>query len=202
MTSPDDVALAVMAGADAVGVIVADSPRQVALGRLRELAGSIPPLVGRVGVVAGESVSAVGSLRDLGFTIQFHGPEPPSVCERLAGGQTYIKVAHILKDVAYGPDDFASLDAYENGLVMFDARAGDRIGGTGEPFFWAVIEPAARRRPVIVAGGLTPENVGACIAIVHPYAVDVRSGIETEGIKDLAKMQAFVEAVRTADAQA
>jgi phosphoribosylanthranilate isomerase len=202
MRSPRDIALAVAAGVDAVGVIVAESPRRVPLDSLRELAVAIPPFVTKIGVVANASEDDTARLRMLGFTLQFSGSESPEECQKGAGGLPYVKVFHIRSDVAYDPDDFAELEAYTNSLWMFDAKVDERAGGSGLPFMWPTVEPIARERPIVVAGGLTPENVGDCVRLLRPYAVDVRNGIESNGEKDADKMRAFVRAVRQADAEA
>jgi phosphoribosylanthranilate isomerase len=85
---------------------------------------------------------------------------------------------------------------------MFDSTVRGKLGGTGIAFDWERIVTIARARRVIVSGGLTPENVAACVRTVRPYAVDVRSGVESGGRKDISKMRAFVRAVREADEQA
>ena len=200
MTNVAEVALAVEAGADAVGVIVAAaSPRMVERAVLPELAASIPPYVSRVGVVTSPSEADAATLRALGFTLQFSGEELPAQCERLAAGHAYVKAFHLRDDTTYDAVDFDELAAYEGALWMFDSRVGQKLGGTGVPFVWELVAPVARRRRIVVSGGLTPENVGACVRAVRPYAVDTRSGVETDGRKDPRKMQAFVRAVREAD---
>jgi phosphoribosylanthranilate isomerase len=193
MTSVRDVALAVDAGADAVGVIVADSARRVPLEALEEIAAAIPPYVDRIGVIADQGEREAEAFRARGFTLQFSGEETPSDCRALARGAPYIKVFHV--DPATGTVDVERCAEYAGALWMFDARVPGVRGGTGTSFDWSVVLPAARARRIVVSGGLTAENVAACIDAVHPYAVDVRSGIETDGTKDPAKMRAFVGSV-------
>ena len=200
MTNAEDIALGVEAGADAIGVILAaSSPRAVDPSVLPALVTAIPPYVSRIGVVTSPSEREAATLRALGFTLQFSGEERPAECQRFAGGQPYVKAFHLRDDTAYHAADFEELTAYENALWMFDSRVGDKLGGTGVPFVWELVAPVARHRPVVVSGGLTPDNVGACVRAVRPYAVDTRSGIETGGRKDPEKMHAFVRAVRSAD---
>jgi phosphoribosylanthranilate isomerase len=196
MTSPEDVELAVAAGADAVGVICAESPRRVALDDLPAIAASIPPYVFRVGVIADQTQREADALRALGFTLQFSGDESPAECEALSGGDPYIKVFHV--DAATGLLDVAACAAYTRALWMLDTRVAAFRGGTGVTFDWGAAEPFVRSRRVVVSGGLTPENVGACVRALGPYAVDVRSGIETGGCKDGDKMRAFMVAVANA----
>jgi phosphoribosylanthranilate isomerase len=197
MTNPADVALAVAAGADAVGVILAPSARRVPLERLPEIAAAIPPLVSRVGVVVDPSDDEAALLRALGFTFQFSGDESPQTCELAAAGEPYIKVFHV--DAAEGTFDLAACEAYERAIWMFDTRVPGVRGGSGVPFDWRVVAAATRLRQAIVSGGLGPENVADCIEAVRPYAVDVRSGVETKDAKDAAKMTAFIRAVALAD---
>lgn len=205
MMSAADIALAVDVGADAVGVILApSSPRKVDIDALPALAAAIPPFVTKVGVLTAPSESEAACLRALGFILQFSGEETAAECERLAENWPYIKAFHLRVDVMHAAgmtyaDAFAALDDYPNALAMFDSRVADKLGGTGVPFRWDMTAPFARHRRIIVSGGLTAENVGACVRALRPYAVDVRSGIETDGRKDAGKMRAFVCAVRQAD---
>jgi phosphoribosylanthranilate isomerase len=198
LTTVREIALAVEAGADAVGVIVAPSSRRVALDRLPELAAAVPAFVSKIGVLVNQAEPVVDALRSLGFTLQFSGDETPAECERLAAGSAYLKAFHV--DPSAGEDvETESRRAYINAMWMFDSRVDARYGGTGVPFLWRTVAAAAARRPIVVSGGLTAENVAECVRAVRPHAVDVRSGIETAGRKDAEKMFAFVRAVREAD---
>lgn len=199
LQSAADIALAVEAGADAVGVIVAESPRRVDLARLPALAAEVPAFVTKVGVLADQDESVAALLRSLGFTLQFSGDESAVDCERLAGGSSYLKAFHVHPGAVRDVDDFESQRDYTHAMWMFDSRVDARYGGTGVPFVWQTVAAAAARRPIVVSGGLTPDNVAACVRSVRPHAVDVRSGVETSGRKDRAKMLAFVRAVRDAD---
>jgi len=196
MTSVADVSLAVDAGADAIGVIVAESARRVALADLEAIAAAIPPYVSRIGVLADQGHAEADALRALGFTLQFSGDESPETCEALAGGSAYIKVFHLDPSaVALEPERYAE---YLGALWMFDTNVPGTRGGSGRAFEWTSVADLARDHRVVVSGGLTPENVADCVREVRPYAVDVRSGVETGGRKDRAKMRAFVDAVRDA----
>jgi len=200
MTSASDVALAVAAGVDAVGVIIVPaSPRYVEPGALASLADAIPPFVARIGVVTAPGDAVASRLRALGFTLQFSDEESPADCARLADNAAYIKAFHLPVDARVESLDVAAFERYRGALWMFDSRVGEKRGGTGIPFAWTALGPLAQRRPITVSGGLTPSNVAACVRTVRPYAVDVRSGIETSDRKDPEKMRAFVEAVRRAD---
>lgn len=200
MTSADDVRRAVEAGADAVGFIFAHSPRRLRFEQIGRMIEAAPPYVTRVAVLTEHEERFVPELLGLGFTLQFSGDEEAESCERLSGGLPYVKAFHVKPGGALPPE--RELEAYRHALRMFDTFAEGRGGGAGVPFGWEIVAEAARARPIVVAGGLTPHNVAACVRSVRPYAVDVRSGVERDGKKDLESMRAFVRAVREADAEA
>jgi indole-3-glycerol phosphate synthase/phosphoribosylanthranilate isomerase/anthranilate synthase/indole-3-glycerol phosphate synthase/phosphoribosylanthranilate isomerase len=200
LASLRDVELAVAAGADAIGVIVAESPRRVPLERVGELAAAIPPFVSKVGVMVNQPADVAETLRGEGFTLQFSGEESAAACERMAGGARYVKAFHL--NAGSADFDETRLAPYAHALALFDSRVGEARGGTGVAFAWNAVRGVAARRAIVVSGGLTPENVGACVRALRPYAVDVRSGVETGGEKDPEKMRAFVRAVRDVDAEA
>ena len=198
MTSVRDIEMAVEAGADAVGIILADSPRRVDHARLAELVRAVPPMVEAVAVLVDPSDADASVPLGLGCTLQFSGNETAKTCETLSRGRPYIKAFHVDEAPV---EPVASLGAgFENALWMFDTRIDGRHGGTGVSFPWHLVLPAAAVRPIVMSGGLTPENVEDCVRRVRPYAVDVRSGVETNGSKDFEKIRAFVRAVRAADA--
>jgi phosphoribosylanthranilate isomerase len=200
-TSIADVALAVDAGADAVGVILAErSERRVGIERFRDIAQSVPALTTLVAVFVDPPASLVDEALHSGAIPQFHGDEPAEACEAFAAGP-YLKAFHVDVGREYDPGDFARFALpFEHATWMFDtAGDGGRSGGTGRTFAWDVARRLAGKRSFVVSGGLTPENVGDCVRAVRPYAVDVRSGVETNGMKDPEKVRAFVRAVRDAE---
>jgi len=202
MTSAADVELAVAAGADAVGIIVArSSERYVSAAALQEIFAAVPPFVTAVIVSAGENDVDLAAWARRGVLLQFSGSEASAECERMAGGARYVKAFHVRAEDGVATFDRASIDAYPRALALIDSSANGAFGGTGRAFDWNLIAQLARERPLIVSGGLTPGNVFDCVRTVRPYAVDVRSGIETDGSKDPAKMRAFIRAVREADEQ-
>jgi phosphoribosylanthranilate isomerase len=194
-----DVEGAVDAGADAIGVIFAASPRKVTLANARALVRAVPSFVAIVGVMVNPDETFVDDVLALGMVPQFSGDESPEFCSTWSGGR-YIKAIHFKTDGTYTPADAeAAAAAYEDADLLFDSRAGALYGGTGTPFSWPLVESVARKRRIIVSGGLVPENVADAVRGVRPFGVDVRSGVETNDTKDLAKMRAFVRAVREAD---
>lgn len=166
------------------------------------LSAAIPPFVQKIAVVVDAPEHELALLRANDFTLQFSGGESPEVCEGASCGAPYLKVFHVKADARYESADLAALAEYRNALWHFDSDVTGLAGGTGTPFAWRLVEPLARMRRIVVAGGLNSQNVGECIRLVRPFAVDVRSGIESDGRKDAGKMRAFVDAVREADATA
>ena len=200
-TSVDDAMLAVEAGADAVGVILSErSLRRAGLETLHAVAAALPALVTLVAVFTDPTGGLVDEALKVGAIPQFHGDEPAEACEAFAPGP-YLKAYHVRPDA--DPAAFERFARpYEHATWLFDTAAPDgRSGGTGRTFPWELAPLLAPGRRFVVSGGLTPDNVGACVRAVRPYAVDVRSGVETDGVKDPHKIREFLRAVREADAQ-
>ncbi|SFT84936.1 phosphoribosylanthranilate isomerase [Halomonas saccharevitans] len=195
LTREEDVDAAVAAGADALGFVLwPGSKRAIDERRLAELGARVPAFVTRVGLFVDPSPALVARCSPHLDLLQFHGDETPEACE--AAGRPWIKALRMREELdlpaaaeAYGDARALLLDAYRPGVP----------GGTGDTFDWSRI-PASLTKPVILAGGLTLDNVDAAIAAVGPFAVDVSGGIEAApGIKDAARMAAFLDAVRRAD---
>jgi phosphoribosylanthranilate isomerase len=196
MTRIDDALAAVELGVDAIGVVLTSvSKRCVTIEQARAIRRSLPPFVAAVtlfmdddvGFVA-EAVSTIAP--DL---IQFHGSETAADCVRY--GRPY------LKSVAMGGGDWRGVIAAHAPAAGFllDGHAAGEQGGSGKTFDWSAA-PAAIGKPILLAGGLTPDNVGAAIRTIKPWAVDVSSGIESApGLKDMGRMRRFIAAVRSAD---
>ena len=194
ITRVEDARAAAESGADAIGLVFyAPSPRCVSVDAARAIIAAVPPFVTVVGLFvdpAAEQVEAV--LRGCAINLlQFHGDEPPDFCA--AFRLPYIKAAR----VRAGADLVQSLSPYSDAQGwLLDAYHDRLYGGTGASFDWGLIPPQLAR-PVILSGGLTPENVGAAVRQVRPWAVDVSSGVEAaKGIKDAAKIAAFITGVR------
>lgn len=200
--SVNDVRNAIDAGADAVGVIMAESsPRRVSMEDFRGIARFVPALVPLVAVFVEPPASLVDEALKAGAIPQFHGNEDAGWCESFAPGP-YLKAYHVRDEDPVTPEAFARFArAFEHATWLFDtARAGGGSGGTGRTFAWEKLTALGLQRAFVVSGGLTPENVGACVQAVRPYAVDVSSGVETNGVKDRRKVLEFVRAVHDADA--
>jgi indole-3-glycerol phosphate synthase/phosphoribosylanthranilate isomerase len=213
LRTEDDVRAALHAGADAFGLIFAPSRRQVTPDHARQLvlaahAIPIPPLrVGEgargrglaIGVFVNEPVERIAEVAAfVGLdAVQLSGDEPPEVCVAVAEA-TGLQVLRALR--LRMADDLPLLDKYAlaGATLMLDTPADDgSYGGTGRPGDWRLAAEAARRWPIILAGGLTPDNLAEALAVVAPRGVDVSSGVETNGAKDAAKIAAFLRVAQT-----
>ncbi|MDR5769208.1 MULTISPECIES: phosphoribosylanthranilate isomerase [unclassified Caballeronia] len=202
----EDVQHAVALGADAVGfVFYPPSPRSVSVAQAVELARHVPPLVSAVGLFVNatpEWIREVTSNVPLSL-LQFHGDETPEQCEALASiaGLSYWRALRIGSDASTSHLIESSLTFKAAGGLLLDALV-EGFGGGGKVFDWSLIPTDLGHRAVL-SGGLNTQNVSDAIRRVRPYAVDVSSGIEVpgaKGVKDPARMAAFVRAVREADA--
>ena len=196
ITRVEDATAAVRAGADAIGLVFAPgTPRYVELEQAAMIARSVEPFVTVVGLVVDAEPARVREIlgRVRIALLQFHGSETPDQCRLY--NFPYIKAVRMQKDVDVNAQARAYSDAAGLLLDTFDT---DVAGGIGRTFDWSRI-PRDVAKPIILAGGLTAENVAEAVRAVHPYAVDVSSGVEkTKGVKDAAKIDAFVQAVTTA----
>lgn len=196
ITRIEDATAAARAGADAIGLVFEPkSPRYVKPEQALSIVRALPPFVTVVGLfvnAAPDTIETVLSRVPLDL-LQFHGDETPEQCRRYH--RPYIKAIHMRPDVNLPEQARRYADA--EGLLL-DTAAAHVAGGSGEAFDWSRV-PSGLAKPVILAGGLTPENVAEAVRKVHPFAVDVSSGVEqAKGIKDAGKISAFIEAVRNA----
>lgn len=196
ITRVEDALAAVEAGADAIGLVFyAKSPRAVTVPQAQAILAALPPFVTTVGLFVDSARSELDAILDVLplDLLQFHGDESPSACEGF--GRPYIKALRVRP----GEDIAARIGLYGSAAgVLLDTFVPGVPGGTGEAFDWSLV-PHGLRMPIILAGGLTPENVRAAIEQVRPYAVDVSGGVEaSKGLKDSDKIHAFVHAVRGA----
>jgi phosphoribosylanthranilate isomerase len=196
VTTVADARFCVDAGADAVGVnFVPSSPRRVDV----ETARAIVKEIGRdalvVAVVAGMPLEAMRSLRQATGVgcLQLHGLD-----QRVGASDLEALLPHAYVSVAVATaEDAARAGAMPGEYVMVDAKVPGALGGTGTSFDWSLVVGLAKRRRLVLAGGLVAANVARAIEQVHPWCVDVASGVEsTPGVKDEGKVRAFVEAVR------
>ena len=197
VTRVEDALTAARLGAHAVGfVFYAGSARNIAPDRAAGIIRELPPFVTAVGLFVDAAQAEIEQVLALApiELLQFHGSERPEFCGRF--GLPYIKAARVRPSLDLL--QYARLHDAARGLLL-DAFVEGTHGGTGIAFDWSVV-PRELPLPVVLSGGLTPENVGEAIRRVRPWAVDVSSGVEAApGVKDPGKMAAFFEGVRNAD---
>ena len=196
ITSVADGLTAAEAGADMIGLMFYEkSPRHVSLETAVEISRALPPFVLKVGVFVNPTEELVlRAIADCGVTLlQFHGDEPPEFCTQF--GMMSMKAFRI-RDAA----SLSALPNYNTEAYLLDAYSADALGGTGAKFNWELaIEAKKFGRLIVLAGGLTPENVAEAVRQVQPFGVDVSSGVEVSpGKKDPAKVRAFIAGVRNA----
>lgn len=193
ITRVEDALAAVNAGADAIGLVFyAQSPRFVTNEQAQKIVAAIPPFVSVVGLFVNAPKAEIESILSIVRLdiLQFHGDETPSDCEQIK--LPYYKAIRVKADtnLLQCAIEFNSAKA-----LLLDTYSELAIGGTGQTFDWNLI-PKKLTKPVILAGGLTAGNIGLAINRVQPYAVDVSGGVEqSKGIKDAAKIAAFMRAV-------
>lgn len=194
ITRIEDALVAAEAGADAIGLVFYDkSPRAVDVRQARAILAALPPFVTSVGLFVNASRCFIGEVLDAVplDVLQFHGDETPEQCE--GHGRPWFKALRVRP----GDDLHAEARRFAGArAILLDAYVPGVPGGTGERFDWSLI-PADLPMPLVLAGGLTPDNVTEAIASVRPYGVDVSGGVEAaKGIKDAAKVAAFIRRVR------
>ncbi|MCF6179726.1 MAG: phosphoribosylanthranilate isomerase [Geopsychrobacter sp.] len=193
ITSVDDALAAVAAGADALGfVFYAKSLRVVTASQTAAIVRELPPFVATVGLFVNEKPEVVEEVMDSSGLdlIQLHGDETPRDC--------HFERRRVIKALRIKNADSLQLAGdYAVAGLLLDAWTDQLYGGSGERFDWQILKDFACEHPVILAGGLTPDNVAEAIRQVRPFAVDVSSGVEsTPGKKDHEKMAEFVRQVR------
>lgn len=179
-------------------MIFAESPRRIKWKDAERIAKRVSNIITPVAVFVDPTRDEINRVRELfpEILVQLSGHEPVAFAHSIHG--TVIKAVHV------GDQTEAEMERickrYAPALMLFDTKVAGKYGGTGMTFDWTHIAHMARWRPVMVSGGLTPDNVGHLVRTVRPFGVDVRSGIESDNRKDLEKMRRFVQQVRENDA--
>ncbi|MFB7158152.1 phosphoribosylanthranilate isomerase [Lysinibacillus sp. NPDC056232] len=186
------VQAAIKAGADAIGFVFAPSKRRVTVEQAQQLAKHVPEGVLKIGVFvnpgAEELRTAIESV-PLDY-VQYHGEESPEFIRQQ--GYSAIKALSVR-----GAEDVQAAANYDVDYYLFDAPGTDFKGGSGHTFDWTLLEMVGiPREKLILAGGLQAENIEEAVSLVSPFMVDVSSGVETDGVKDIAKITAFIQAVK------
>jgi len=196
ITRTADAVAAAQAGADAIGLVFyPPSPRNVDVAAAKAVCSALPPFVTSVGLFVDADPALVRAVLDQVplDLLQFHGDEAPDYCR--AFGRPYMKAVRVKHDVNLL--EYAARYADARGLLV-DAFVEGVPGGTGAAFDWRLLPPGLPL-PLVLSGGLDPDNVAAAVAQVQPWAVDVSSGVEARrGVKDLARIAAFIQAVHAA----
>lgn len=197
ITREQDALAAVEFGADALGFVFYEpSPRHISIPRAAEIAQALPPFVSTVALFVNADPDTIAEVVDaVGVDLlQFHGQECPEYCARHR--RPWIRAVRVQPET----DLLAARTEFANGRgLLLDAYRPGVPGGTGETFDWDRIPPQMAPG-IVLAGGLNPDNVGDAVRSVRPYAVDVSGGVEAaKGIKDSAKIKAFIEEVRSAE---
>jgi phosphoribosylanthranilate isomerase len=194
ITRVEDARLAVALGATSIGInLVPSSKRVVSAEVAAEIVRAVHDAGAlAIGVVADRALTDMTDLQDrLRFDfLQLHGDEPPDVVRALPRAYKALRIG--------APDDVAVATRFPGDVVLVDARVDGQLGGTGATFDWALVRQLCRTRRVILAGGLTPDNVAHAIAVAAPFAVDVASGVEGADprVKDPDKMRRFIARAR------
>ncbi|MDE3839156.1 phosphoribosylanthranilate isomerase [Bacillus methanolicus] len=179
---------AVKAGADAIGFVFAESKRKISPKNAKEIALHLPADVVKVGVFVNEAKEVIeATVKEAGLNmIQLHGDEPPEFCNGFS--------VPVIKAISIETrDDLRKLNDFPCDYILLDSPKGKYRGGNGIKFDWRIAEGIQSEKKIILAGGLTPDNVCTAIRTVQPYMVDVSSGVETAGKKDIKKIAAFIE---------
>lgn len=195
LTRAEDAVAAAEAGADAIGLVFAESPRKVTVDAARSIVRELPPHVLRIGVFVDETPAEIARIVAASELdrVQLHGFVDPMV--RALTGTRVLRAFR-----ARNTEVLTEIRESAESTFLLDAWSPDAVGGTGETFDWSVAEQAREFGRLILAGGLDAANVGTAIQRVRPFGVDVSSGVEeAPGLKDPGKIRAFVDAVHAAD---
>ncbi|MEH7484395.1 phosphoribosylanthranilate isomerase [Neobacillus drentensis] len=180
-------------GADAIGFVFADSKRRISIEKAREIIAKIPKEVFKIGVFVNETKDDIERIAStVGLThIQLHGDETASFSESLS--------LPVIKSISFqGNESLEELADFPSDFILLDSPKGKYRGGNGTVFNWNEVNPhLINSQKVILAGGLHADNVEEAIKIIRPYMVDVSSGVETDGKKDLRKIQTFIEKAKS-----
>ena len=195
ITTPRDGKFAAESGADAIGLVFAESPRRISVEEAREIATALPEGILKVGVfVDVEPTEVLRIAREVGLDYaQLHGDESPGDVDAVRSGG--LKVMKALR--VRGVDSLAAMDDYGTDLFLLDAWSEKARGGTGERFDWGLAKSLKGRGNIVVSGGLGPENVREAVRLFEPYGVDASSSLEdVPGKKNDERVRRFVSAAK------
>ena len=198
ITNLDDGLEAIAAGVDALGfVFVPNTPRYITPSQAKLVIKQLPPFITNVGLFVDSEIDEIEDIVNHCKldAVQLHGNESPEMCSQISLQTKVIKSFHVKKELQVLRNEIAN---YRVAAYLLDTFIKGKAGGTGQTFDWRIAEGLSQR--IILAGGLTPDNIGTAIAQLQPYGVDVSSGVEkSPGKKDTNKIHSFVRQVRKAN---
>ena len=198
ITNLDDGLEAIAAGVDALGfVFVPNTPRYITPSQAKLVIKQLPPFITNVGLFVDSEIDEIEDIVNHCKldAVQLHGNESPEMCSQISLQTKVIKSFHVKKELQVLRNEIAN---YRVAAYLLDTFIKGKAGGTGQTFDWRIAEGLSQR--IILAGGLTPDNIGTAIAQLQPYGVDVSSGVEkSPGKKDTNKIYSFVRQVRKAN---
>lgn len=184
---------AVLQGADALGFVFAESKRKISLEKAKEISEQLPSTILKVGVFVNEYPDIVQDIvEEAKLTgVQFHGDETPEYCNSFS--------VQVIKAISVATrEDLEKIHGYQSDYILLDSPKGKYRGGNGLTFDWRMLNGFdADKKKMILAGGLDIENVSDAIRTIRPYMVDVSSGVETNGRKNLEKIRFFIERAKS-----
>lgn len=195
ITRPEDARLAAESGADAIGLLFAESPRRVSVERAREISSALPPEVARVGVFVNASDKEVlQTVREAALDyVQLHGDETPRTVASVREGGVKVVKALRVRDAG----SLAEMEGYAADLYLLDSFSEKARGGTGDRFDWVLAEALKGCDNILISGGITPGNVCEALDFFEPYGVDASSSLESApGEKEAEKVRRFVGAAK------
>lgn len=193
VTDVETAVTAAQYGADALGFVFAESKRRVSVAEAQEIICHLPKEIYKVGVFVNETSDAIEKIAStVGLThIQLHGDEQAAFSALLS--------LPVIKAISFqGNERLAALANFPSDFILLDSPKGKYRGGNGTVFNWSEVDPhMINRQKIILAGGLHADNVEEAIKIINPFMVDVSSGVETNGKKDLRKIKTFIETAKS-----
>lgn len=198
ITNLKDALMAIKYGADAIGFVLAPSPRRISLSRAKKIVKNLPPFITTVAVVVNKKRSDLNRIIKTGIfnALQLHGEEKPEYCHYLKDKIKVIKAFRI-KD----KKSFKNIYSYQVDAILLDTFTNQTYGGTGKSFYWNLLREIKNKKlPIILSGGLNSNNVSSAIKKARPYAVDISSGVEEyPGKKNQNLVKKFISNVRKTD---